>query len=262
MTSPLNDPENREARSLPARASVRPRNLRCPLGRDLPLGRGCGIMSTTPNPAKAVASQWANVKSLVQALDAAIAGHAGHREVNRLLHLEDIRRSRSLDDAELVEFWRTRGRLAQVLGRQRAERLLQLHRNLDDTRGIDHPHVIALRARDRDEYWLLRSDIANSLLAERAKAGAKCPEAGGHTVLQSDRDAAAKLRPYCGETVLGLHDSGSTVQAFARHREASTAELLEALKELVRWSHFSHPDTASAFRNAGADIANATGTAS
>jgi hypothetical protein len=52
-------------------------------------------------------------------------------------------------------------------------------------------------------------------------------------VTQADREAAAKLKPYAGETVIGLHDGGGVVQAFAKHRHEAQAELVGALTEVL-----------------------------
>lgn len=43
-------------------------------------------------------------------------------------------------------------------------------------------------------------------------------------VSQADREAAAEFKPFCGETVQGLHDDDPLVQGFARHGGAMRAQ--------------------------------------
>ena len=60
----------------------------------------------------------------------------------------------------------------------------------------------------------------------------------GPRVTQADRDAALDLLQGAAPEGIddGRHDSLSLVQAFARHREASQAELVEALERIAGYS--------------------------
>lgn len=111
-----------------------------------------------------------HVSSLVQALDAAIAGEPGHIAVNRMIFLHENKKTVE----EVEEYWKLRGRAAKAInhidprakGYALSSRMMTLYDNLDQTRGITHPEVREVIEAERAEFWVLRSRIARNIEGE------------------------------------------------------------------------------------------------
>lgn len=118
-----------------------------------------------------------NVGSIIQALDAAIAGEIGHIAVNRMLMLHE---TPTRTEAEAIEYWTLRGRAGTAVdvgrpgkGSYWVGKLLSLHDGLEWSRGVTSDEQIEIRRQNRDLFWTVRSGIAWDI----ASAGASPPDA-------------------------------------------------------------------------------------
>lgn len=107
-----------------------------------------------------------HVSSLVEALDAAIAGEPGHVAVNRMIMLHERGRERTETDS--IEYWTLVGRVGKAVdagepgrGDDLVRRMLVLLDTIDQTRGV----VLTrdLREHQKDLFWVLRSRIARDV---------------------------------------------------------------------------------------------------
>ena len=113
-----------------------------------------------------------HVSSLVQALDAQIAGETGHTRVNRLLQLHERRRlgHREMSEEELTEYWSARGAIGKAIeardrgmGDDHLGELLRLDDCLDSSRGVTEREQVDIRDFDKALFWTLRSRIADDI---------------------------------------------------------------------------------------------------
>lgn len=127
-------------------------------------GRGSPVPKPRPSFERPPVTR--NVSSLVEALDAAIAGEPGHIAVNRMIMLHEQRRDRS--EPNTIEYWTLVGRIGKAVdagepgrGDDLVRRMLVLLDTIDQTRGVVLTRE--LREHQKDLFWILRSRIARDV---------------------------------------------------------------------------------------------------